>query len=117
MAKDVRLGYEYMWGDDEYNKQVSKDGWVARLDYKGAGAEVGTWGVHAQWFDQPVNAIMTPTTDAESFMNDGGFEGYNVGFDYTLAKNILLDVNYYNTEAKTSNSEEELFYVDVYFSF
>ena len=50
-------------------------------------------------------------------MNDGGFEGYNVGFDYTLAKNILLDVNYYDTEAKTGNEDDEMLYVDVYFTF
>ena len=117
LTEDFKLGYEYMWGDKKYNKEVSKDGWVARLDYKGAGAEVGTWGIHAQWFDQPLNAILTPTTDAESFMKDGGFEGWNLGFDYTLAKNILLDVNYYDTEAKVGKSETELFYVDVYFMF
>ncbi len=117
VAKNVRLGYEYMWGDSEYDKAVSKDGWVARLDYKGAGAEVGSFGVHAQWFDQPVNCFLSPTTDAEAFVKEGGYEGYNIGFDYTLGKNILLDVNYYDTEAKKGSAEEELFYVDVYFTF
>ena len=117
LAKDLRLGYEYMWGDDEYNKEVSKDGWVARLDYKGAGAEVGTWGIHAQWFDQPVNCWLSPTTDATVFAKEGGYEGWNLGFDYTLAKNILLDVNYFDTEAKDSKSEDQSLFVDVYFTF
>ena len=106
-----------MVGGKKYNDQVSKDGFVARLDYKGAGAEVGSWGIHAQWFDQPINAFMTPTTDANSFHDKGGYEGFNVGFDYTLAKNILLDVNYYDTEAKTGNEDDEMLYVDVYFTF
>ena len=117
IAKDLRLGYEYMWGDDEYLDTVSKDGWVARLDYKGAGEEVGSYGIHAQWFDQPINCWLSPTTDANVFANDGGYEGWNLGFDYTLAKNILLDVNYYDTEAKVGPKEDELLYVDVYFTF
>ena len=119
VAKDLRLGYEYMVGGKKYYEEVSKDGWVARLDYKGAGEEVGTWGIHAQWFDQPVNAFMTPTTDADSFAYEGqgGYEGYNIGFTYTLAKNILLDVNYYDTEAKVGNADNEMFYADVYFTF
>ncbi|MBQ7759671.1 MAG: S-layer homology domain-containing protein [Acidaminococcaceae bacterium] len=117
LAKNVRLGYEYMWGDSEYDKRVSKDGWVARLDYKGAGEEVGSFGIHTEWFDQPINCVLSPTTDAATFLDEGGYEGYKIGFDYTLAKNILLDVNYYDTEAKAGNSEDELLYVDVYFSF
>jgi len=117
VAKNLHLGYEYMWGDKEYNKEVSKDGFVARLDYKGAGAEVGSFGIHAQWFDQPINCFLSPTTDANPFADQGGYEGFNVGFDYTLAKNILLDVNYYDTEAKTSSADDEMLYVDVYFTF
>ena len=117
LAKNVRLGYEYMWGDSEYDNAVSKDGWVARLDYKGAGEEVGSFGIHTEWFDQPINCVLSPTTDAATFLDEGGYEGYKIGFDYTLAKNILLDVNYYDTEAKAGNSEDELLYVDVYFSF
>ena len=115
VAKNVRLGYEYMWGDDEYLDTVSKDGWVARLDYKGAGAEAGSFGIHAQWFDQPVNAYLSPTTDATIF-NDG-YEGYNVGFDYTLAKNIQLCVNYYDTESIKGKEEDEVIFTEVYFTF
>ena len=117
VAKNVRLGYEYMWGDEEYDKNVSKDGWVARIDYKGAGEEVGSWGAYAQWFDQPVNCVLHPTTDASTFLADGGYEGWNLGVQYTLAKNILLDVNYFDTEAKTGNKEDQSLFVDVYFAF
>ena len=117
VAKNLRLGYEYMWGDKEYNKEVSKDGFVARLDYKGSGAEVGSFGIHAQWFDQPINCFLSPTTDANPFVDQGGYEGFNIGFDYTLAKNVLLDVNYYDTEAKIGGEDDEMLYVDVYFTF
>ena len=117
VAKNVRLGYEYMWGDSEYNKAVSKDGWVARVDYKGAGEEVGSFGIHAQWFDQPINCWLSPTHDGNVFEEDGGYEGYNVGFDYTLAKNISLSVNYYDTEGKISGDSDERILSEVYFTF
>ena len=121
VAKDLHLAYEYMWGSKDnagYNDQVSKDGWVARLDYKGADASVaGTYGVHAQWFDQPVNAFLSPTTDATQFTDKGGYEGWNFGVDYTLAKNIQLCVNYYDTEAKIGAEDDQVLYSELYFFF
>ena len=121
VAKDLHLAYEYMWGDKKYNDQVSKDGFVARLDYKGADAAVeGTYGIHAQWFDQPANAVLTPTTDATTTFggaNKSGYEGWNVGVDYTLAKNIQLCVNYYDTEAKVGPESDEVIYSELYFFF
>ena len=118
VAKDLHLAYEYMWGDKEYNKEVSKDGWVARLDYKGADASVaGSYGVHAQWFDQPINAFLSPTTDATQFTKDGGYEGWNLGVDYTLAKNIQLCVNYYDTDSKLNNLDDQVWYSELYFFF
>ena len=116
IAKDTRLSYEYMWGDKKHNDTVSKDGFVARLDYKGADASVpGTYGIHAQWFDQPVNAVLTPTTDAATFAD--GYEGYNIGVDYTLAKNIQLCVNWYDTEAIKLDKDDEVLYTELYFFF
>ena len=117
VAKDVRLAYEYMWGDKKYNDTVSKDGYVARLDYKGADISVpGSYGVHAQLFDQPINAILTPTTDATVF--EDGYEGWNVGVDYTLAKNIQLCVNYYDTQSiKAAGQKDEVLYSELYFFF
>ena len=66
---------------------------------------------------------MSPTTDATQFTNDvygvygGGYEGYNIGVDYTLAKNIQLCVNWYDTEAKFGGAEDEVIYTELYFNF
>ena len=119
VAKDLRLGYEYMWSDHKYDKRVSKDGFVARVDYKGAdAATAGSWGVHAQYFDQPINAIISPTTDANVFdYDDGGYKGWNLGADLALAKNITLCVNYYDTEAKATTKEDKVLYSELYFNF
>jgi len=121
VAKDTRLSYEYMWADKNYAKadqgwDISKDGFWARVDYKGADASVpGSYGVHAQLFDQPRNAYLSPTTDATTF--DDGYEGWGVGFDYTLAKNIQLCVNYYDTEAIKKDEKDEVIFSELYFFF
>lgn len=116
VAKDLALSYDYMWGDKKVDDKVSKDGWVARLDYKESDpAEAGTYGIHAQYFDQPINAYLAPTTDAPTF--DHGYKGWNVGVDYTLAENIQLCVNYYDTEDKYGSEKEELIFSELYFFF
>ena len=118
VAKDIAFSYDYMWGDKKVDENVSKDGWVARLDYKEADSEeAGTYGIHAQYFDQPANAFLAPTTDANTFVEDGGYEGWNVGVDYTLAKNIQLCVNYYDTEAKTGSADDQIIFSELYFFF
>ena len=116
VAKDLTLGYEYMWADKAYNDTVSKDGWVANLSYKGADAATpGSWGLSATYFDQPVNAYLAPTTDAKQF--DDGYKGWGVVANYALAKNIVAELSYYDTEAKAADQEEKLFYADLYFTF
>ena len=118
VAKDLNLAYEYMWGDKEYNKDVSKDGWVATLAYKGADAATpGTWGLSATYFDQPINAVLAPTTDAAQFKDEGGYKGYGLVANYAIAKNIVAELSYYDTEAKATNSESQLLYADLYFTF
>ena len=123
VAKDLNLAYEYMWADKKYNKEVSKDGWVAKLAYKGAEADApGTWGLAATYFDQPSNAIIAPTTDASTFLKDtattgGGYKGYGLTANYTFAKNMVLELQYFDTEAKVGSSDEKIFYADLYVTF
>ena len=118
VAKDLNLAYEYMWSDKKYDKAVSKDGWVATLAYKGATADTpGSWGLAATYFDQPINAILSPTTDASTFMDEGGYKGYGLTANYAVAKNMVLELLYFDTEAKKGNSDEKMFYADMYFTF
>ena len=106
--KDFTLKYDYMWADErglaakgDNPKVGSKDGWIAQLFYKGADpAKVGTWGLHFRYFDQPASVWLYPTYDLNNFEDYGGYEGWNIGGDVTLAKNIFLNVNYYDTESK-----------------
>ena len=60
---------------------------------------------------------MNPTTDAETFKGNGGYKGFGVVANYALAKNIVAELSYYDTEAKVGDQDEKLFYADLYFTF
>lgn len=95
----------YLKGDASYKNHstdVGDDGWTVGLTYKGAeAAEKGTWGLFANYYDQGLQTYLAHTTDANSFLGQG-FKGYGVGANYTVAKNIVATVAYYDTEAKTA---------------
>ena len=112
---DFTLSAEYMRGDKEYSN-AGKDGWWADLAWKGAEADQpGSYGIHAGYYDQSVNAYIMPTTDAQYF--DDGYKGWNVGVSYTFAKNIVGMVNYWDMESQTTNEDAQTIFSELYFMF
>ena len=108
-------------GDEDFAKD--DDGWTVGLTYKGAeAAEKGTWGLFANYYDQGAQTYIAHTTDAETFAGYG-FKGYGVGANYTVAKNMVATVAYYDTEAKAKNdvdgkkSEAKIIWTDLTFTF
>lgn len=69
-------------------------GYVFGVGYGGTKAEdVGSWGIWSKYYKQPAGvdimhtmAAVHPTT---------GFKGWCFGADYTIAKNMILDMEYY----------------------
>ena len=110
------MNYRYMWTDDKIVDEA-KDGWFAQLNYKGADPAVAnTWGLRARYFDQPHNVFIMPTYD---FFNGeaNGYEGWGVGGDYTFAKNVMLQVDYYDIEAKKDDSSNRTLFTQLWFFF
>lgn len=113
---DFTLSAEYMRGDKEHYANAGKDGWWADLAWKGAEADQpGSYGIHAGYYDQSVNAYINPTTDAEYFAD--GYKGWNVGVSYTFAKNIVGMVNYWDMESQTTNKDAQTIFSELYFMF
>jgi hypothetical protein len=97
--------------------KVDDDGYAFQVAYKGVKAsEPGSWGVIANYWNQGGQTYIAHTTDAEWHAYEG-FKGYGLSAQYALAKNIVLDVAWYDTESKLTGAEEELLYADVYFTF
>ena len=97
------------------------DGYAFALNYKGAKAsEPGSWGLFANYWNQGGQTYIAHTTDADWFEHRG-FKGYGIGANYTIDKNIVATVVYYDTEAKNKvdydNNETEILWTEVVFSF
>ena len=118
--KDLKLGAMYLNGDlDNYDKD--DDGYVVTLSYKGAKAATpGTWGVVAKYYDQGYSTIMDHTMNgkADKFgVATEGFKGYSLAANYTFAKNIVGQVEYYDLEAKEGEDEAQTLWAQVVFTF
>ena len=110
--KNVALSATYLNSDLDKEdivstyKDVDTDGYVIGLDYKGAKAkQVGSWGVWGKYYDQGVGTFVAHTMkngDWGKTLSEG-FKGYAVGATYTVAKNMVYMVDYYDLEGKESD--------------
>ena len=121
LAKDLSLNAEWLHASvDDYDGD--KDGYIVGLKYKGAKvAKAGSWGLYANYFDQPQATyvkhtitgytslpawkLVDKTDNAVTNLTDG-FKGFEVGANYTLAKNIVAGVKYYDLEAREGEAKD-----------
>ena len=123
---DVALNAYYLKGDasakdnmfvDYVIDQIDDDGFAVGVSYKGAEAATpGSWGLFANYYNQGGLTYIAHTTDANNFPIQG-FKGWGVGANYTLAKNIVATVHYYDTEAKVLKGDDQRLFTDVVFTF
>jgi hypothetical protein len=95
--KNVALNVEYAKGDtDLANAEDSEDkAYVFELNYKGAQQEnKGTWGAWAAYRYLGSLVALDPTYDAIN----RGYKGWEIGGEYTLAKNIVTTLRYGDTK-------------------
>ena len=123
VAKDLTLKAEWLHANiDEDN--LDENGYYVGLAYKGASAaKAGSWGVYANYFDQPAATYVKHTVSGNYAMpgtdvkaNDG-FKGYEVGANYAIAKNVVAAVKYFDMESREGDAEEKTLWSEVTFSF
>ena len=125
LAKGLKLAAQYLKGDAVGT--ADEDGYTVSLAYKGASAaKPGSWGVYANYFDQPEATYLYQTifsyankfADANGGALTDGFEGFRVGANYAIAKNIVAQVEYYGLEDReNSKNTEETLWSQVTFTF
>jgi hypothetical protein len=115
IAKDLNLGGTYIKSDiDGY--EGDDNGYALSLNYKGANKKmVGSYGLYAMYNDQPRGTYIVHTTDATTF--DDGFKGYTLGLDYTVAKNLVATINYFDTEAQEADEKDKVIMSQMYVFF
>ena len=131
VAKDLTLRGSWFNGtiDNSAEAYVNADdadtnGWLVGLSYGGAKAsEVGSWGVYANYSDRPYATYLLPTSfSGYAVAPDGlgtadGYEGYEVGANVTLAKNIVAGVKYFDYEGRENNEDAQTLWSEVIFTF
>ena len=127
VAKDLKLSAEYMHGTADNDDGFDNNGWAAGLAYKGAKASApGTWGVWANYYDLPGLTYMKSTLNtnmgeaAEKWQHNSaldGYEGYEVGANVALAKNIVGAVRYFDLESREGDLDDQVIWSEVVFTF
>ena len=123
VVEDLTLKADYMIGDD--NNDGDSNGYVVGLAYKGAKAsKVGSWGLYANYFDQPWATYLEQTVDGYAVLPANmngepadGFKGYEVGANVTLAKNIVAGVKYFDLETRETDKDAQTLWTEVVFTF
>ena len=117
VAKDLKLNAAYYHGDIDGVDGNDKNGYLVGLSYGGAkAAKVGSWGLYANYSDRPYATYLTPTmltgyatapytvtadkTTGEVAISDDGYKGFEIGANYTLAKNIVAGVKYFDLDGR-----------------
>ena len=131
IAKDLTLRGSWFNGtiDNTAEKAVNNDnadtnGWLVGLSYGGAKAsEVGSWGVYATYSDRPYATYLLPTNFSGyavkpvDLVEGDGYEGYEVGANVTLAKNIVAGVKYFDYESREGKDDAQTLWSEVIFTF
>ena len=128
LAKDLKLNAAYYNGDVADTKG-DDNGYLVGLSYAGAkAAKVGSWGVYANYSDRPYATYLVPTAlsgyanapyaaTRVAAIEADGFKGFEVGANYTLAKNIVAGVKYYDLDAREGKGEAKTLWSEVVFTF
>ena len=83
------------------------------LPQRGAKAsQPGSWGLYANYSDRPLATYLQPTVFSGGYAEypadvvDGdGYEGFEVGANVTLAKNIVAGVKYADLEGREDKGD------------
>ncbi len=133
VAKNLRLTGEYFHGKGDLIGAGKSDsnGYEIKLQYGQAKAAVpGSWSVHTVYSDRPYSTLMSQSTfagyaveplttnDAEVSGEGDGFKGWEVGANYTLAKNMVAGLKYFDYETrKNSGGHARTIWSEVTISF
>ena len=118
--KNISLNAMYLNSDVDVADKYDTDGYVVGLDYKGAKAkQAGSYGLWGKYYDQGVGTFVAHTMKAgdwSAFATEG-FKGYGVGASYTLAKNMVYMLDYYDLEGKDTETDTQVIWSRLQISF
>ena len=109
--KNVKLTGDYAKGSSQNMvKNAANNAYSIQLNYKGAdAADAGSWGAYVAYRQLAPFATLVPTYDFKAGADDAFYtlKGWEIGADYTFAKNIVATAKYFNGKdtAKTNDDK------------
>ena len=100
-------------------KDANTHGVIVTAAYGGAeNAKVGSWGLLGKYYNQGAGTFIAHTSDGDpsQFVNEG-FCGYSIGANYTVAKNIIAGVAYYDFKGRESKDKRRTLWTEMTFAF
>ena len=131
VAKDLKLNAAYYNGDINGGHGLDDNGYLVGLSYAGAkAAKVGSWGLYANYSDRPYATYLSPTLltgyatapyanghDIVGGVEADGYKGFEIGANYTLAKNIVAGVKYFDLDAREGKGNAKTLWSEVVLTF
>ncbi len=124
LGKKASLGATYLHSSlDGATAGSSSNGFLIDLSYGGAKAnKVGSWGIAAKYYHLPAGgfvhngweAISSPYSSA---MFSEGMKGYYLKADYTFAKNMRADIEYWDVKGRVNNVKNKALFTGVFVTF
>ena len=110
---DVKATAMYLHGSKDSEEDTDKkNGFTIQLAYKGAVAsKPGSWGFLAKYYNQGNLTYIANSHGADAakgaFIPAGkGFKGFRVSADYTVAKNMVTRVSYFDLKGKDEDAQK-----------
>ena len=100
-------------------KDANTHGVIVTAAYGGAeAAKVGSWGLVGKYYNQGAGTFIAHTSDGDpqQFANEG-FCGYSIGANYTVAKNIIAGLAYYDFKGRESKDKRRTLWTELSFVF
>ncbi len=117
-TKDFGMWAEYLRGDNLNDN--GRSGWAVRADYgKMVRSKPGTFNIHAGYYDQPLGTMINTTQELDTgkaIFRDG-YKGWKAGVGVMAAKNIDLNIEYYDFDAQHEDYDAKLLWSYVRFYF
>ena len=115
-ATYVRTSYDYKHED------AKKNGFFATATFKGAKADkVGSWGLGVNYYYMPAGSVIESgwdsTTLYDNFLNEEGYKGWFAKANYTVAKNMILGVQYWDFKSRVHNEKNKTLWGDLVVTF
>lgn len=97
--KNVKLTGDYAWGPSQnLLNNAANNAYSIQLNYKGAdAADAGSWGTYVAYRQLAPFASFAATYDhKDGIAGYKTLKGWEIGADYTFAKNIIATAKYFN---------------------